>query len=177
MHIWKEGHLSFLNADVPELLAVDHSEEHATLVLVEPFLHPHTFEHESRRASRKQCARGYLVFVNMVVISLVRPADDHDGEVLARVDAVVVYGRLEEMRVFGEPGGGLFGLVVGVRGGMWVGVYHLGMLRGGARRRVGGVREKKRAVGLCWERGAAREKSVGERRRVVGRREAMLVYD
>ena len=103
MHTWKEEHLAFLNADVPELLAVDHSEEHATLVLVEPFLHPHTFEHESRRASRKQCARGYLGFVDMVVKSLVRPADDHHGEILARIYAVVVHGRFEKMAVLVEP--------------------------------------------------------------------------
>ena len=41
----------------------------------------------------------------MVVISLVRPADDHDGEVLARVDAVVVHGRLQEVADLVEPFG------------------------------------------------------------------------
>ena len=39
----------------------------------------------------------------MVVIPLVGPADDHDGKVLARVDAVVVDRRLEEVPVFREP--------------------------------------------------------------------------
>ena len=83
MHTWKEEHLAFLDADVPEFLAVDHSEEHTALMLVEPFLRPHTFKREPGRASRKRCVRGYLSFVHMIVIPLVRAADDHDGEVLA----------------------------------------------------------------------------------------------
>ena len=39
----------------------------------------------------------------MVVVTLVGAAHDHDGEVLARVDAVVVHGGLEEMTVLVKP--------------------------------------------------------------------------
>ena len=35
---WEQEHLTLLDANVLELISVDDAEEHATLVLVEPFL-------------------------------------------------------------------------------------------------------------------------------------------
>lgn len=40
MHTRQQEHLSLLNTDVPEFAIVDDPQEHAALVLVEPFLQP-----------------------------------------------------------------------------------------------------------------------------------------
>lgn len=45
----------------------------------------------------------------MVVIAFVGSADDHDDEVLARVDTEVVNRRLQEVTVLGEPFGKIQG--------------------------------------------------------------------
>lgn len=42
--------------------------------------------------------------VDVVVCAGVGSADDHDGEVGRGVDAVIVYGGLEEVFVLGDPG-------------------------------------------------------------------------
>ena len=47
----------------------------------------------------------YLRLVDVIVVTLVGSTDDHDSEVLARVDAEVIHGRLEEMAVLCEPFG------------------------------------------------------------------------
>ena len=39
----------------------------------------------------------------MVVVALIGPADDHDREVLARIDTVVVDRGLEEMSILVKP--------------------------------------------------------------------------
>lgn len=90
----QEEHVALVDVDVAEgAVGVDDLEEHAALVLVEPF-------------------RG---LVDVVVCAGVGTADDHDGEAVGVVDAVVVYGGLEHVGVFFDPGEGLF---MGVGGGI-----------------------------------------------------------
>jgi hypothetical protein len=77
----EKKHVPLVDPEIFEFsIIVDDLEEHATLVLVEPF------------GSR----------VDVVVVTGVGPADDHHGHVLV-VDTVVVDRRLEEMGVLGEP--------------------------------------------------------------------------
>lgn len=109
----QEEHVALVNVDIAELVVVDDFEQHGALVLVEPF-------------------RG---LVDVVVGALVGAAHDHDGDAVI-VDAVVVYGRLEHVRVLGNPG---YVRTARKEGGAQ---YHFGTLSGGARSRAGAVREK-----------------------------------
>ena len=89
MHTWKEEHLAFLNADVPEFLAVHDAEEHPALVLVEPLLRAHNPSVSPRFARGVESRRtAHLGLVHMVVVALVRAADDHDDEVLVEAERV-----------------------------------------------------------------------------------------
>lgn len=72
----EEEHVALTDDDVAECAIVDDLKHHGTLVLVEPL----------------------RSLVNMVVGPGVGTADDHDGEVFI-VDAVIVDGRLQQMRV------------------------------------------------------------------------------
>lgn len=77
----QQEHLAFPYGDIPLLAVIDHLEQHGALVLVKPL----------------------LGLVDVVVAARVGSTDDHDGERRARVDAMVADGRLEEVRVGGEP--------------------------------------------------------------------------
>jgi hypothetical protein len=44
-----------------------------------------------------------LAFVPMIVLSRVRPADDHDNEVFVVVNALIAYGRLQQMPMLLDP--------------------------------------------------------------------------
>lgn len=66
-----------MDVDVTELVVVDNFEQHRAFVLVEPF--------------------GGLI--NVVIGAFVRAANDHDGYTVI-VDAVIVDGRFEHVRVF-----------------------------------------------------------------------------
>ena len=78
----EEEHVALVDADVAKLAIIDDLEEHAALVLVEPF--------------------GGLV--DVVICAGVGTADDHDGDGII-VNTVVVDGRLEHVGVFRNPGG------------------------------------------------------------------------
>jgi hypothetical protein len=82
----QQEHVALVDEDVAVLFPgrvrrVDDFQEHAAFVLVEPF----------------------GGFVDVVVCAGVGAADDHDGDGVV-VDAVVVYGGLQHVGVFGDPG-------------------------------------------------------------------------
>lgn len=119
---WKEEHLPFLNPDILELLAINHTKKHTSLVLIKPFLHtpPIVYlsiqkrEIERRRSIKREREReiiemggvvAYFSFVHVVVVALVGTAYGHDDVVFARVQAEVVHRGLQEVPVLGEPFG------------------------------------------------------------------------
>ena len=46
-----------------------------------------------------------LGLIDVIIIAFVRAPDDHDSEVLARVDTEVIDRRLQEMAIFVQPFG------------------------------------------------------------------------
>ena len=47
----------------------------------------------------------YLSLINVIIVPLIRPSNDHHDEVLAVVRTKVVHGRLQEVLVLGDPFG------------------------------------------------------------------------
>lgn len=94
----QQEHLALLDPDVSELAVIDHAQEHPALVLVEPLL-------QARRQARGKGGKGaaHLGLVDMVVVAFVRPTDDHDHVVRARVQAEVVDRGLEQVPVLLQP--------------------------------------------------------------------------
>lgn len=76
---WQKKHLPFPNVNIPELASIDDTQQHCTLVLIEPF----------------------LGLIYMIVIALVRSANCHNDVVLPGVQAKIVDGRLQFVRILG----------------------------------------------------------------------------
>lgn len=103
---WEEEHLALADEDVLEaywtgmvnaVLVMGYSQSHVALHLIEPFLREQLARKESHIDMK------HLGFIDVKVSSGIGPTHHHHDKVLAKMNALIVHGRFQELLVLIEP--------------------------------------------------------------------------